>query len=331
MKAIFPESIDGNLLKLVHLSNGFRMIEGVEPLKAGDVCTARARIVSVTNSDAGKTVKVRGHVLRAGKPVIEVTSAFLYRGRFTDFAETFELVEEPDYIVPIDTDADVGVLQSKEWFGWDDKNKPLQPGTKLIFRVRSELAYKTKSSYSSISVLGKIFIRDQLKRLVKVGSVEHEQEDVVGNSVVGYIQRHGTPEGQASPLSNGGYSLTAPNSATFIAPVTNEPYSKISGDFNPIHVNPYFSDFASLPGTITHGMWSSAATRRFVETVVGQGRPERVHSYVISLFRFYLQSLIAVIATRSILSVWSSLATSSPSTSSTLACATVTLSSKSKP
>jgi acyl dehydratase len=39
-------------------------------------------------------------------------------------------------------------------------------------------------------------------------------------------------------------------------------------------VNPYFSDFASLPATITHGMWSSAATRHFVESVVAKGHPE---------------------------------------------------------
>jgi hypothetical protein len=31
---------DGDLLKLVHLSNGFKMIPGSRPLKAGDVCRA---------------------------------------------------------------------------------------------------------------------------------------------------------------------------------------------------------------------------------------------------------------------------------------------------
>ena len=53
-------------------------------------------------------------------------------------------------------------------------------------------------------------------------------------------------------------------------------YAGASGDFNPIHINPYFSDFASLPATITHGLWSSAATRRYVETVVARSNPERV-------------------------------------------------------
>ena len=43
--------------------------------------------------------------------------------------------------------------------------------------------------------------------------------------------------------------LTDPNVSTMF----NEPYAKIPGDFNPIHINLYFSDLASLPATITHG------------------------------------------------------------------------------
>ena len=66
MKAIFPATIDGDLLKLVHLSNGFRLIEGPAPLKAGDVCKAEARIVSVINTDAGKAVSTgRCHCCRS--------------------------------------------------------------------------------------------------------------------------------------------------------------------------------------------------------------------------------------------------------------------------
>ncbi|KAF8817616.1 hypothetical protein BYT27DRAFT_7293182, partial [Phlegmacium glaucopus] len=77
-----------------------------------------------------------------------------------------------------------------------------------------------------------------------------------------------------------GYSLNTPDVSTvFNAPLTNEPYSKISGDFNPIHVNPYFSDFASLPTTITHGLWSSAATRCYVENIVAHGHPDRMIAY----------------------------------------------------
>jgi fatty acid synthase subunit alpha, fungi type len=274
IKRIFPSTIDGDLLKLVHLSNGFKMVEGDIPLRAGDVCNAEARIGSVINTDAGKVVKVKGYVYRAGADVIQVVSSFLYRGRFTDYQNTFETTEEPDYMVDLEKDADVGVIQSKDWFEWNDASKPLQAGTALIFRIQSQVSFKDKTSYRDVSVSGNVFVRDQLKRLVKVGSVDFEQHDCHGNPVLAYLQRNGTPQGLVSPLANDGYNMTNNEEATtFNAPLTNEPYSNISGDFNPIHINPYFSDYTSLPGAITHGLWSSAATRKYVENVVAQGQP----------------------------------------------------------
>ncbi|KZS94178.1 fatty acid synthase [Sistotremastrum niveocremeum HHB9708] len=278
MQAIFPETIDGDLLKLVHLSNAFRMINGASPLAVGDVCQAEARIASVANSDSGKTVKVTGVVKRAGVPVIEVTSAFLYRGRFVDHATTFEIVKEDDYSVRLSTEPEVAVLKSKEWFGWDNDASPLLPGTTLIFQLESESAHQGKSD-TSITVSGSVFVKNQLKELVKVATVEYSNDSALGNPVVAYLQRHGQVLGKPVLFENGGYSLTSGAPCVMTAPLTNEPYSKISGDFNPIHINPYFSDFALLPGTITHGLWSSAATRKYVENVVAQGNPERVLSY----------------------------------------------------
>ena len=67
---------------------------------------------------------MNGHVYRQGKAVIEVVSAFLYRGRFVDYYNTFETTEEPDYMVDLSDDAAVGVLQSKDWFEWDNEAKP---------------------------------------------------------------------------------------------------------------------------------------------------------------------------------------------------------------
>ncbi|KAG8733585.1 3-oxoacyl-[acyl-carrier-protein] synthase [Ceratobasidium sp. 423] len=256
MWSIFPKAVDGDLLKLVHLPNGFRMVEGATPLLVGDVCKAEARIASVTNGESGKTVKVTGFVLRDGKPVIEVTSSFLYRGTFTDYQNTFEIIEEPEYIVKIASAVDVGVLSSKGWFEWGDDSEPLRPGTTLVFK---------------------------LKELVKVATVSYSTGHAHGNLVLSYLSRHGEVQGDVKKLNGNGYTLTSSAvSSSFIAPATNKPYSKISGDFNPIHINPYFSDYAVLPGTITHGMWPSAATREYVENVVVQGRPEQVLQYGVS-------------------------------------------------
>jgi acyl dehydratase len=276
MKAIFPSAIDGDLLKLVHLSNGFKVIPGSRPLKAGDVCRAEARVVAVVNSDSGKTVRVSGHILCEGNPVIEVQSAFFFRGRFTDYENTFEAIDEPDYTVEVVTDADVGVLLSKEWFEWADESKPLTAGTRLIFRLRSEVTYKDKVNYRSVVVVGDVLVRGHLGRLVKVAYVDFERDESQGNPVVAYLQRHGSAKSAPIPLATEYHLTSDSNPSLYHAPSTNEPYSTISGDFNPIHTNPYFAAYASLPGTITHGMFSSAATRRYVETVVAMGVPDRV-------------------------------------------------------
>lgn len=276
MRSIFPDAIDGDLLKLVHLSNGFRLVPGARPLEAGDACIADARIASVKNTDPGKVAQVKGHVFRDGQPIIEVVSSFLYRGRFEDYENTFETVDEPDYVVQLTNDAAVGVVQSKEWLSWEDESIPPKAGMTLVFRVQSQVTFKDKTSYRDVRVTGDAYMRDQLKRLKKVASVVFEQEGCQGNPVVAYLQRHGVPEGRLTPLANEGYTMSNKTSTTFTAPISNEPYSLISGDFNPIHVNPYFSDFAALPGTITHGMWSSAATRRYVENIVAEGNPDRV-------------------------------------------------------
>ena len=254
------------------------MLDGASPLHVGDVVTTEAKIASVINTDAGKAVKVIGNIIHEGKPVIEVTSSFLYRGRFTDYENTFEIVQEPDYVVEYPTDASIDVLLSKEWFELRDQSKPLTAGTSLIFRLKSEITFKSKVSYHSITVSGDVYVRDKIKRLVKVGYVDFEQEDCHGNPVVTYVQRHGTAEGTVTYLPNDGYTMTDSATTTFTAPFSNQYYSNISKDFNPIHVNPYFSNFASLPGTITHGMWTSAASRKYLESVVAKGHPERVKS-----------------------------------------------------
>ena len=70
------------------------------------------------------------------------------------------------YLVHLESDADVGVLQSKEWFEWDDMSLSLLAGTSLIFRIQSQVFFKDKTAYRNVSVSGDIFVRNQLKVLV---------------------------------------------------------------------------------------------------------------------------------------------------------------------
>ena len=72
-------------------------------------------------------MKVKGYVYRGRQAVVEVVSSFLYRGRFFDYENTFETTEEPSYLVTLDTDANVGVLQSKEQFEWQNTSSHCWP------------------------------------------------------------------------------------------------------------------------------------------------------------------------------------------------------------
>ncbi|KAJ9093217.1 hypothetical protein QFC20_007184 [Naganishia adeliensis] len=124
---------------------------------------------------------------------------------------------------------------------------------------------------SSINVTGAAFIRSQTKQLAQVATIDYTGSNALGNPVIEYLARHRQPSGQPVPLGTGDYSLITDLAvSTFTTPKTNEPYSRVSGYFSPIHIKLYFSDLAVLPGTITHGLWSSAATRRFVETVAAE-------------------------------------------------------------
>ena len=88
------------------------MLAGAKPLQVGDICHPEARIISVTNSSEGNIVKVKGHCYRGNQSIIEVVSLFLYRGRFGDYENTFDTTEEPDYLVHLGSDADLGVFTS---------------------------------------------------------------------------------------------------------------------------------------------------------------------------------------------------------------------------
>ncbi|KAF8871075.1 hypothetical protein BD779DRAFT_1478447 [Infundibulicybe gibba] len=79
-------------------------------------------------------------------------------------------------------------------------------------------------------------------------------------------------------------AIAFPILVTLVTRLTLYQRALLSGDFNFIHINPYFLNYASLPDTITtRGLWSSAATRRYVENVVAMGRPDALGHSVSSV------------------------------------------------
>ncbi|BFZ56376.1 beta subunit of fatty acid synthetase [Savitreella phatthalungensis] len=293
IKAIFPKAIDGDLLRLVHLSNGFRMVQGAEPLYEGDEVTSSAQINAVTNGPSGKVVEVEGTITRSGKPVIRVTSKFLYRGNFTDYESTFRRTHEVPMKLTLTTAKDAEVLLSKEWFQPFDEERNMV-GATLTFRLSSLVRYQTAEVFSQVSTTGPVLLELPSKEIIQIASVEYEAGQSFGNPVVDYLQRHGQPIEQPYVFENGGYSVIQIDddvySSTSITPPSNSPYAEISGDYNPIHVSPTFSNYVELPGIsgITHGMFSSASTRKFVEIFAAENVPQRVVSYEVTFLDMVL-------------------------------------------
>jgi len=280
MKAIFPKAIDGDLLRLVHLSNGFRMLPGAEPLQKDDVVDTKAHINAVLNQDSGKMVEVCGTITKDGHPIMEVISQFLYRGVYTDYENTFQRKIETPVNVHLATTKDVAVLRSKEWFQLDDDEVDLLNKT-VTFRLSSFIRYKNQTVFSSVQTMGQVLLELPSKEIIQVATVGYNAGQSHGNPVLDYLKRHGKSIEQPVHFENA-IPLHGKTELVIRAPSSNEGYARVSGDYNPIHVSRTFASYANLKGTITHGMFSSAAVRSLVETWAAENNIGRVRSFTCS-------------------------------------------------
>ncbi|KAB2841693.1 acyltransferase domain-containing protein, partial [bacterium] len=269
IKTIFPKSIDGNIFRLLHLSNGFRVLDP-RPFQEGDKVNTSMRILEVRNLEGGKRVTVQGTLSRDGKPAVELNSQFFIRGRFGFESDSFHDRMERR-TVTLDGPEAIAVLRSKRWIELDE-GVELKPGDKLTFEVEHFDLFAGKDKLATTTSSGVVF-----RNGARVGSVAYARHDVSGNEARAYLDRHGEPADAMQPLAAPRSLLAEADVVT--APKNNHDYAVASRDLNPIHVNPYIADLAELPTTITHGMWTSANGRRVVETHVAKNRPERVVAY----------------------------------------------------
>lgn len=284
MKYLFHSKIDGDLLKLVHLSNSFNNKNNddeVESLKIGDLVNSKSEVLSVVNTPGGKRVKVTGIIFKVnsdgseGEPVMDLVSEFFYRGHYTDFENTFDKIVQNPVKVPFKSIKDIAVLKSKEWAILKDDIDVL--GETLTFNCETEVSFKNDKIFSSVKTVGKIMLELPTKEMLEVGEVDYQAGESFGNPVLDYLQRNGTSIEETKlfeqqiPISSSEQPLTLP--------VSNVPYAVVSGDYNPIHVCPHFAKYAQLPGTITHGMFTSASVRKLVELWGADNVAKRVKAY----------------------------------------------------
>lgn len=264
MKPLFLDAINGDLLSLVHLSNEFRLFPGADPLKEGDIVDASSRISSVTINDAGKVVTVIAVIRRQNIPVVELTSAFQYRGVYKDYESAFQEQDEPPLTVTFNSESDIAVLRSKPWFIYDGKDETLL-NTRLKFELHTSLTYKSMDTWSSLHTAGEVFAESANKSFVPIASVKYDAGESRKNPVLEYLARKGQPYDKIVNLDNPVPLNIGDGSLTFAVPSSNIAYAHASYDYNPIHVSRSFSQLAGLPGTITHGMHTSAIVRNLIE------------------------------------------------------------------
>ncbi|MCJ1378643.1 beta subunit of fatty acid synthetase [Xylographa soralifera] len=263
MKPLFAREIDCDILKLVHLSNGFKMMDGASPIEEGDVLNTITRVVTLVNQNAGKLVKVEGHIFKDGKPVIEITSEFLIRGTYDDNEDTFERIEEFPVEIYLESPKDVAVLKAKKWLQFHDEHIELLQ-RKLVFRLHTVSRFHGSGTFSSISSTGIIELSSNLSKPHQIALVNYSASNPHRNEVLEYLRRHGHPT-ERPVLFQNAVPLLSEGAVAIQIPASNEQYAKVSGDYNPIHVSTALSRYADLPGTITHGMHTSAMVRGLVE------------------------------------------------------------------
>lgn len=270
MKALLL--VQADLLKLVHLSNKFRMHPGATPLQVGDKTESFARTTSISISETGKTVEVCATISRDHVPVMDVISEFFYRGTYTDFAECFSTKKEDLREVKFASPSLANLLLSKEWITWNEPVEIDELAEKtLTFELETFSSLKAKNVYSRLRTVGKVFaISKGSKGAQEIATVQYDSlasttPNLTSNPVMGYLERHGKIISDRLPLERPVSLNTSEEGFVFTAPASNLEYSRISQDFNPIHVSPAFARYAGLPGPITHGMHTSAIIRSITE------------------------------------------------------------------
>ncbi|KAJ2732821.1 fatty acid synthase alpha subunit Lsd1 [Coemansia sp. BCRC 34962] len=272
---------DGQL-GIVHLYNRIELVDSTAPLMVGDIVSSRLRIDGITNTVSGKRFKVLGELSRSGHIIAHIETAFISRNIPVRIEDTFERTSGQLFTIQLATANDVTALLAKEWFlPCDNTSAHLAPGSQVEFCLDSAYHFKSDDVYSRIVTTGRASILKPAVRPVHIANVHFECGTSAKDPVIEYLRRHEVPS--TTPLSDGdGYSLVSSRNQDLLlvtVPDSNWEYAKVSADGNAIHTNPYIADVAGLPGTITHGLWTSASTRALVECYAANDEPERIRMY----------------------------------------------------
>ncbi|PYH43660.1 beta subunit of fatty acid synthase [Aspergillus saccharolyticus JOP 1030-1] len=274
-KPLVLRDVGGDLMRLVHRSNTFEYSPDVSMLRVGDIVSSQSQVRALYVEDAGMVVVVEAQIMRSSNPVLTVTSSFLFRGTFREEKELFRRIQEPERRLKVDSELDETVLRRRDWFYVEDETISLA-GKTLLFKLHSHIIHK-EHGMQGLRVAGTASAQLGGYTWKEVGTVNYSCDSCIGNPVLEFLDRRGSLASSEVELKHPGWAGLS--SLEVQMPPSNQPYANMSKDFNPIHVSAIFASLADLPGTLTHGMCTSAVTVAAFEHLALHGNRRRLRSF----------------------------------------------------
>ncbi|KAL4919047.1 acyl transferase domain-containing protein [Aspergillus aurantiobrunneus] len=270
------ERIGGDLLRLVHRANSFEYRPDSAPLRLGDTVSSESSIQAVYDDGGGRVVVVDARILRGGAPVMNVTSTFLFRGPSKDSSPipSFKKVREPKWSYHVTSELEESILLSREWFQPRDPSLSLV-GKSLIFVLETLGRYR-EHGVTDLHVTGKAISQTNSTQEQELATIDFKNA-CTGNPVLDFLKRRGRLAEIRTEFDNPGW--VGKSTMEIQMPSNNQPYAQLSKDYNPIHTSPIFASLAEVPGTICHGMCTSAIAERVLEHLGLEGDRERLRRF----------------------------------------------------
>ncbi|EAW11677.1 putative fatty acid synthase subunit beta [Aspergillus clavatus NRRL 1] len=278
MSCLFTPLVSGDMLRLLHLSNSFELLDGVETLREGDRISPEGRLTAIRiRKGSGKVVEAEGLLRRNGSPVIRVRSTFILTGEYTDYENTFA-VEEESFRLALSSKKDLALLKSRPWLFLNeqvDLDKYL--GRTIEFHVRTRSSFGSSDTYSHLSVEGQVVYVADMESPQILGTISLAGDSYTKSPVTDYLQRHGSRIDNCPQTLPQAHVLL--EDLHVVVPDYADQYGQASGDCNPIHLSDLFAGFAGHDNRVTHGMFTSGLIRGIVESHVADNDPSRMRSW----------------------------------------------------
>ncbi|KAI9502069.1 acyl transferase domain-containing protein [Coemansia spiralis] len=283
LRILYSSAMGGSSLTFVHLYHNVRLFDGAAQVSVGDSVYGQVIISELVNLPTGKQLKYVAEIYCKDKLISIMESAFLCIGQYLDFAKTFRKVPSHKVLIRLPSIEDAQSLECKEWFSYcDGCTARLTAGSLLNICLSSSYRFKRSDIFSRVSTFGKVMLKHTNGAEAHIANIDFEWSECARDPVLELLNLY-----KVTPVTHlfedKGYLIrlhTASSNQPHInVPLSNVDYSRISTDSNSIHINPYIADVVSLPGTITYGLWTSAATRALVEKYVLESNPERLCTF----------------------------------------------------